>query len=185
MKIIPFLDKKLNWKSTLLLFLTSAFLAAAILTQFFGLLKLEPKATMDPLFYYSSDTFFNNIDAQGETGRQAYLYLHLLDYLFITRFYLFFALVIRLFLKKLNAPEKLGFLCLLPFVSAIMDILENLSIDISILIFPQKIVLLGAASGIFSCLKMLFLYVWFIIVVVLLVLVIIQAVKKFIPKASS
>ena len=76
--------KTATWKRVILLFCTSALLGISIVTMFFGQLKLNPDATMDSLSFYTSDTFYRNLDIQGDDGRKSYLLLHLVDYHFIT-----------------------------------------------------------------------------------------------------
>ena len=176
MNIIHTIDKKANGKNMLILLCTSAVLATCIMTMFFGRIELKPEAAMDSLNFYSADVFFHNLDIQGAQGRSGYLQLHAIDYLFITQFYLLFALLIAHLLRKVKAPENIAFLCLIPMVAAVMDLLENIFIDISILIYPQKILAMGTASGYFTLLKMSLLYISFALIFVLLL---IRLVKKF------
>ncbi len=171
MKIVSCIQKKASWKIVILLLFTSFILGTFIMTMFFGKLNLDTDAVMDSLNYYDSDIFFSNLEKQGNEGRISYLYLHVIDYLFISQFYTFFVFLIYMLSRKfLNSHKKIVYLCLSPFFSAAMDLLENVSIDMSLLLYPKKILMLGRISGIFTFLKMYSIYVVFFILIVLLLL---------------
>lgn len=146
--------------------------------MFFGLLKLDTNATLDSLNFYNSNTFFNYLDIQGDAGRKSYLILHLIDYLFITQFYLFLSLSISKLIQKSDIKSSLTLLSLLPMLSGLMDFVENLLIDFSILYFPKKLIVLGDIAGFATALKMYSLYVVFTLLLVLSIVSLINAVKK-------
>lgn len=154
----------------LVLLCTAAMLATCIMTLFFGRIELNPGASMDSLNFYSADVFYQNLEIQGTQGRAGYLQLHAIDYLFITQFYLLFSLLIANLLRKVNASKKIAFLCLVPLFAALMDLLENIFIDISILLYPQKIGFMGSAAGFFTLLKISSLYISFTLILVLLLI---------------
>lgn len=175
MHLITCINKHATWKKIIFLFCTSTVLGTLIITMFFNQIKLEPNAAMDSLTFYTSDTFFRNLDIQGETGRHAYLQLHLIDYIFISQFYLLFVFLINFIIRKINS-KKIAFFCLIPFLSAGMDLLENIFIDISIVLYPQKIIWFGKLSGIFTLIKMYSIYVTLLLIVILLFLFVIKTV---------
>lgn len=169
------LHKTANWKLLLLLCITTTILASCLVTMCFGRLNLNPDASLDAMSYYTAETFYQSIEVQGEPGRTAYLRLHLIDYLFITQFYPLFVLIMTLLLHKLSTSRKLAPLALLPIFSALMDLLENISIDVSILLYPTQIAVLGRVAGIFTFLKIHSIYLFFGLTVLLVVLLPIKA----------
>jgi hypothetical protein len=159
MKMLTRLEKFTTKNYILTLFCTSTVLAVLLITALFGQLELKPDATMDSLFFYSADTFYFNLTWQSQPGRDSYLLLHLIDYIFITQFYLVLAgFSLRIF-RKTGIKKKYEILALIPFLAASMDYLENICIDLAILFFPKRISILGTLSGYFTLLKMLSLLV--------------------------
>jgi len=180
MKILYFIREKVSWKCVLFLLLTSAVLSTFIMTMFFGQLHLNPDAVMDSLSYYNSDMFFSNLATQGHSGRISYLYLHVIDYLFITQFYTFFVFLIYMLSRRfINSRKNIEYLCMVPLIPALMDLLENISIDTSIFLYPEKIPVLGTISGIFTFVKMYSIYVVFIILMVLLCMQVVSSVLRW------
>lgn len=182
--MIQHITRKATWKRVFVLFCTSTILGLCIVTMFFGQIKLNADATMDSLTFYTNTTFFQNIELQGEEGRRAYLYLHLIDYLFITQFYSLLAFLTSILLKESAKFKRITFICLIPFLSAIMDLFENIFIDISILLYPNKIILLGQFSGFFTLIKMISIYISFAIIVSLFIVIAFKILKKAITKES-
>ena len=169
------LHKIAHWKLVLILCITTTILASCLVAMCFGHLSVNPEASLDAMNYYTAETFYQSIEIQGEAGRTAYLRLHLIDYLFITQFYPLFVLIMYLLLHKLRTSRRLALLALLPLFSALMDLLENMSIDISILLYPTRIAVLGQVAGIFTFLKMHSIYLFFGLTVLLVVLLPVKA----------
>lgn len=158
-------------KRTFILFLLSAIFAALIITSLFGLVEINSEATMDSLTYYNSDTFYHNLEILGSEGRNAYLILHGFDYVFMIVFMLFLVSAITLLRKNsLSILEKFTYLPYLPLLSFICDFTENISIDLSILIYPRKFSAFGFISGYATATKMYTLYIIFIIIALMLVM---------------
>lgn len=135
----------------------SIIFATFIVTMFFGNLQVVEDATMDSLTYYDAETFYQNLELQGETGRASYLYLHVFDYFFMVSFALFLITVIALLVKRIDKIQRVGAmkpLVLLPIISFGADLLENICIDVSLMVFPKKLGLLGEISGYASFIKM-------------------------------
>ena len=178
MNLITYIDNKASWKGVIVLFCTSAILGTLIITMCFNIITLEPDATMDSLSFYTSDTFFQNLDVQGDMGRRGYLQLHLIDYIFITQFYLLLTFLLNLLIRKIEILKNLAFFCLIPLLSAFMDIFENLSIDISIHLYPTKVIWIGKLAGIFTLIKISSIYITFILIVILSVLFLIKVLGR-------
>lgn len=178
MEILNYIAKKVSGKIVLILFLTSAFLGTLLVTSVFGKLILDPSLTMDPLHYYNSETFFKNLEILGNEGRSSYLILHLIDYLFITQFYLFFVCSLNVLLRKASSNKGINLLCLLPILSGFSDFMENLLIDISILLYPKTIVILGDIAGVFTFMKFSSLYLVFIFLFISLFVLLFKTVRS-------
>lgn len=176
--LVSLIDKKASWKKTGILFLLVIMLAAAIITQFFGVITLNPNAAMDSLTFYSSNTFYENVAVQGPAGRQGYLYLHVIDYFFMVFLGLFLISLLYMLVKKVTHSAKLRSLALLPLLSFACDFCENLCIDISLIVYPNKIPVLGSLSGYCTAGKMYTLYIVFSLILILFLLVFIKALKQ-------
>ncbi len=178
MNLLQQLHKIAHWKLVLILCLTTALLASCLVTMCFGRLNVNPEASLDAMTFYTAETFYQSIEIQGDEGRAAYLRLHLIDYLFITQFYPLFVLIMYMLLHKLSTNRGLALLALLPLFSALMDLLENISIDVSIFLYPARIAVLGQVAGIFTFLKMHSIYLFFGLTVLLAVLLPVKALTK-------
>jgi len=181
LKIFYDMIKSATIKKVLLLCMSSFFLATAIITKFFGLIELASSATMDSEMFYTSQTFYLNLKQLGETGRNSYLLLHLIDYLFITQFYLLLCFSIILLLK-IEKFKKVIFLAFVPFGAALFDLLENLAIDYSIIIYPNKFSLIGNLSGYFTYAKFIFIYFAFTVILLLLIINLYIYIRKHLIK---
>lgn len=163
-------DKLLNGfnKKWLLLFLIgTSILATLVISQVFGIIELIPEATVDSEMFYSSETLYQFLSEQGVRGRSGYLSLHLVDYLFITQFYMLLTIIITLLVNKLALSVKYRRFAMIPFVAGLFDLLENISVDISILNYPQKLTSLNSILPYFSMLKFALIYISFILICVL------------------
>ncbi len=167
MDYINKLIRKTTAKQVWITLIAAAIPAAALYSMGFGLIKLNGDAVMDPLFFYNQKIFFTNLEIQGESGRISYLLLHLIDYAFISQFYKLLFYFLYLPQKSRNYVCK-GFF-LIPFLSALMDALENILIDFSILIFPAKIPVLGNISGYCTMLKFSGIYITFLLLMYILI----------------
>lgn len=175
-KMIGFIEKHVSWKRLLVLVLGSGVLATFIVTMLFGFIKLDPDAIMDSSFYYTSNTFYNYLDLQGDIGRKSYLYLHLIDYIFILFFYPSLAVMVYMLQKYIDLNFT-KYLLFIPLSAGDFDVLENLCIDISILFYPSKIGILANLSGYFTAIKMTLIYLTFIIIILLIMMILIKKVK--------
>lgn len=167
MPVLAWVRRNAGWKWVLVLGVVSGFLATFIITMLFGQLSLDSDATLDPLHYYNAATFYEYLDLQGSEGRSNYLLLHGFDYLFIPSYVLFLSFSIALLVKRAGLDGGYHYLALLPFVSGISDFFENLLIDVSIVIYPSRFVILAHLAGVFTAIKMFSLYITFLLLLVL------------------
>ncbi|WP_420645377.1 hypothetical protein [Candidatus Leptofilum sp.] len=90
---------------------------------------------------FSPDDAYELFAALGTEGRQAYLILHLVpDMIFPIGYALTFAFLSAWFLVRLlPLDHRLQWLSLIPFISGLADVLENLSLVICNLAYPGRI----------------------------------------------
>lgn len=112
--------------------LIAAFLYLLMLTRVFGLLTLDASLLLDVRLKITPTIFFDAIAKQVAFDRDAYLVFHLIDYLFILSFYPFLRMITkRLFLRSLIPSFA--------FIAGGADVLENVCIDVSLLLFPTQV----------------------------------------------
>ena len=90
---------------------------------------------------FSPDDAYELFTALGPEGRQAYLILHLVpDTLFPIGYALVFAFVSAWFMVRLlPLDHRLQWLSMIPLISGLADVLENLSLVICNLAYPDRI----------------------------------------------
>jgi hypothetical protein len=90
---------------------------------------------------FSPDDAYELFTALGKEGRRAYLVLHLLpDTLFPIGYALVFAFVSAWFMiRLLPLDHRLQWLSMIPLISGLADVIENLSLVICNLAYPGRI----------------------------------------------
>jgi hypothetical protein len=146
-KTLTFIQYKTSWLAILGLF------AATVLMMFLmngtelpfsnptiqeysgGLAILDMRASFSP------DDAYELYTALGTEGRKAYLILHLLpDTLFPIGYALTFAFISAWFLVRLlPLDHRLQWLSMIPLISGLADVVENLSLVICNLVYPGRI----------------------------------------------
>lgn len=98
-------------------------------------------AILDLRQSYSADDAFELFAELGTAGRQAYRFLNLVpDMIFPIGYALTFSFISAWFLVRLlPIDHRLQWLCLLPLISGLADVLENLSLAICNLAYPSRI----------------------------------------------
>lgn len=146
-KILTFIQYKTSWLMILgLLVITGLmmfvmngtqlpFSNPTIVTHSGGLPILDLRESFSP------DDAYELFTALGSEGRQAYLILHLVpDMLFPIGYALTFAFISAWFLVRLlPLDRRLQWLSLIPLVSGLADVLENISLVICNLAYPGRI----------------------------------------------
>jgi hypothetical protein len=170
MKIINHLES-VHYKNHIIYHLILSVLFGIVFTTMaFGTVHIHPSKLMGWTFYYNVDDFYMSLANLGQEGRISYLFFHLFDYLFIMHFYpLLIFFCVALF-KRLQVNTVVKSLSLLPVFPWLLDFLENLFVDISLLNYPVRIQVLGELSGVFSCAKWIFLWSVCILLGVLVIL---------------
>jgi hypothetical protein len=146
-KILTFIQEKTGWLAILFLLATSALMMFLMngtnlpfsnptireLSGGLTILDLRPSFTPDDAYQL--------FKALGEEGRRAYLALHLVpDTIFPIGYALAFAFISAWFLVRLlPLDHALQWLSLIPLISGLADLIENLSLIICNLAFPGRI----------------------------------------------
>ena len=135
-KILTFVQYKTSWLAILLLLTTTLlmmflmngtqlpFSNPTIVEHSGGLPILDMRASFSP------DDAYELFTALGTAGRQAYLVLHLVpDMLFPIGYALTFAFISAWFLVRLlPLDHRLQWLSMIPLISGLADVVENLSL---------------------------------------------------------
>ena len=146
-KTLTFIQHKTSWPTILfLLALTSLMMYLMNGTELFfsnptimartgGLTVLDTRAA------YSPDDAYELFTALGSAGRQAYMFLHLVpDLIFPIGYALTFAFISAWFLVRLlPLDHRWQWLSLIPLISGLADVSENLSLVICNLAYPNRI----------------------------------------------
>jgi hypothetical protein len=146
-KILSFIQDKTSWlailgllgATALMMFLMNGtdlpFSNPTIVEHSGGLAILDTRESFTP------DDAYELFTALGTEGRQAYLILHLVpDTLFPIGYALVFAFISAWFLVRLlPLDHRLQWLSMIPLISGLADVLENLSLVICNLAYPGRI----------------------------------------------
>jgi hypothetical protein len=146
-KTLAFIQYKTSWLTILLLLAATAlmmflmngtdlpFSNPTIVEHSGGLAILDIRESFTP------DDAYELFAALGSEGRQAYLILHLVpDTLFPIGYALVFAFISAWFLVRLlPLDHRLQWLSMIPLISGLADVLENLSLVICNLAYPGRI----------------------------------------------
>ena len=146
-KTLTFIQHKTSWPAILfLLVITSLMMYLMNGTQLFfsnptivehsgGLTILDLRESFSP------DDAYELFTELGLAGRQAYMFLHLVpDSIFPIGYALTFAFISAWFLVRLlPLDHRLQWLCLIPLISGLADVLENISLVICNLAYPGRI----------------------------------------------
>ena len=146
-KILTFIQYKTSWltilgllaATLLMMFLMNGtnlpFSNPTIMEHSGGLMILDIRESFTP------DDAYELFTALGAEGRQAYLILHLVpDTLFPIGYALVFAFISAWFLVRLlPLDHRLQWLSMIPLISGLADVLENLSLVICNLAYPGRI----------------------------------------------
>lgn len=146
-KILTFIQHKTSGLTILFLLaitLLMMFLMNGTQLPFSNLVIMEHSGgltILDLRWSFSPDDAYELFNALGSKGRRAYFFLHLVpDMLFPMGYALTFAFMSAWFLVRLNPLEHpLQWLSLIPLISGLSDVLENISLVICNRAFPGRI----------------------------------------------
>ena len=146
-KILTFIQHKTSWLAILLLLATTLlmmflmngtnlfFSNPTIVEHSGGLTILDLRESFSP------DDAYELFTELGTAGRQAYLILHLVpDMIFPISYALTFAFISAwLLVRLLPLDHRLQWLSMIPLISGLADVLENISLVICNLAYPGRI----------------------------------------------
>lgn len=165
------LIEKCRLKHLIILLIIATILASFIISMGFGLIPIPAEASLDSLSFYTSETFYNNIDSMDDIGRRNYLIIHLIDYIFMWSFAGIFFVSMAILIKKLKSSSLYSILNKLPIVVLVYllsDLIENLTIDSSILSYPSINMTIGTIAGYATFIKMNTVYLLSAIILILI-----------------
>ena len=121
---------------------------------------------------FTPDDAYELFTALGNEGRQAYRFFHLVpDTLFPIGYSLTFCFISAWFLVRLLSRDHyLQLLCLLPLVSGLADILENLSLVFASLAYPDRIDWLVHGAFLMNRLKFGLLPIGLVLLIIIVVI---------------
>jgi hypothetical protein len=126
--------------------------------------EIEGRGLFDANFsYYSADYFYETAGMIEEVGMSRYFIFHACDYIFLTSYFILMFMMLNPLL-----PEKLKKIGLIiPILPAGFDLIENLSIDTLLIMYPQQYGYAGAV-GVFTVIKWSTGLIWFFITLIAL-----------------
>ena len=147
----------------LVLFLVVFPMAAAQLASYSGDVRM-----IDSLYSYTPDQVYQMISAYGEQGRSLYILTTLTaDLLYPLDYSLLLSLlIIATYRQAFPGGRMVRPMSLLPFITALFDLLENAGVVAMLASFPQQLTLIAQASSIFTSLKWGFLVISIVLVLV-------------------
>lgn len=160
-KIITFIQYKTSWLTILGLLAVAGLLTFIMngTALFFSTPTIEAHSggvpILDMRMSYTPEEAYQLFAALGTAGRQAYQTLHLVpDMLFPISYALLFAFTGAWFLVRLLPLEHpLQWLILTPLISGLADILENLSLVVSGLAYPNRMDWLAQIASLLTKIK--------------------------------
>jgi hypothetical protein len=160
-KLEPLLDRITNWKVISILFVVFGVFTFKIFPALSRRLESktgESPPTLDARFSYSPEAAYRIIDGLGPQGRKSYAIVALtLDLLYPLVYTLLFILSIYAIFRR-TFPSKLALrkLAFLPLGMLAADYLENFSIAVLLLRYPQRLPALARSASLFTGLKWVF-----------------------------
>jgi hypothetical protein len=136
-----------NKKQIVITFAIAALLSYISMgTYFFGMINnFDKNLMLDMQFFYTGNDFIAALNNLNPLEVNSYLYMHLIDYVFIFTFYPTLTFLFD-FINKHQSN-----IVLLPILAMLFDLFENLIIDMQLLTSIPKF--LGSIAGIFTILK--------------------------------
>lgn len=169
-------------KILLILIVTSTVYLAMVLITIPMVIPYEskmPLLDMMPMGY-DMEYVTNLFDDLETKGRKAYLYQQIpLDIIYPSLFAICYCLILGFFLNKLNKLKTpFLYLCLLPFMIAIMDYAENIGIISMLKNYPKILTSTVTITSVFTLLKSMGTTIYFVVLIGILIILGIKTLKK-------
>lgn len=176
-KILTFIQEKTSWLA--ILGLLAASILMMVLMNFTNLPFSNPTIQeysgglmiLDLRSNFTPDDAYQLFTALGAEGRRAYLALHLLpDTLFPIGYALTFAFISAWFMVRLLSPDhRLQWLSMIPLISGLADVLENLSLVTANLVYPGRVDWLVRAAHLLTKVKFGLLPIGLVFLIIIIV----------------
>ena len=109
---------------------------------------------IDMKIFYSYEEVYSTINAYGQDGINYYEKIQLLDLIFpLTYAFAFSSVIARLFNRVNEVSEKAQLVILIPFITALLDYIENLGIFIMLRLHPHRYFIVALITNIITVLK--------------------------------
>ncbi len=130
--------------------------------------------TMDGRYHYEAREVYETLRTLGESGRAAYLKMHILDYFFLVSYAMLMSSVTLFFVPD----DKKWIAVVFPAIPAFFDLLENTMIEIMSANFPKYYEFGSKIVSVFTTVKWTAGILWFVVLLCLIAIFIIKKVKK-------
>ncbi|MCE1254299.1 MAG: hypothetical protein LWX83_12220 [Anaerolineae bacterium] len=144
-----------GWVVSLVLFLAAYFVENSDFIGIEYVKRISNGNTIPDMFmFYSPAKIYSQLELLGEAGRNAYLTVNLIDFIFPLTYALFFAISLTMTYTFIYPDEsKRHLLVLLPFLTLLADYGENICLRIITLNYPTPIFNLALTASILTPLK--------------------------------
>jgi len=136
---------------------------------------------LDMKFGYSQNLVYRMMENLGAVGRQLYMRILCIDFLFVIVFMLLQAILISVLLPAAKIGANRNALILLPLFRGAFDILENALLLAILTGYPSRNATLIGAAGLMTILK----WVVFIATIVVIVVLCVLALRRYIASSKS
>lgn len=136
---------------------------------------------LDMKFGYSEILVNRMMENLGDVGRQLYMKLLCIDFLFVIVFMLLQVILISVLLPAAGTGASRRMLMLLPFVRSAFDILENSLLLVILTSYPSRHAALIWSASLMTILKWIVFFVIIVVIVVLCAL----ALRRYIASSKS
>ncbi len=153
--ISDLIEKMITWKSTLILAIVLAIVVGVVLPEASSYVDfiLNGEKRVDILFYYSVNDFYDTLEIYGHKGRVKYIFFLLSIGFICSVFYAMFLFSIIWLLPKKNYIKGCDWLVLLPLISFVCYLIENIGITFLLFQFPSKYEPLVLLFSVFNVMK--------------------------------
>lgn len=172
MELLKKLKNKVSLKKALLSTVAFAVVYSIISVAIAKLFQTTGGAgILDVEFEYSTEKAFQILTLLGAEGRQFYISKIIpLDFLFIPIYMLFLFYWICYFLQKINSDKEfLNLLLMLPVLTVVFDVMENICTIIMLKQYPSINAVVCTIGSNMTLLKFAFFYMSFMAIILLLV----------------
>ncbi len=144
-----------GWFISLVVFIVTYYV---INSDFIGIeyvKKLSNGTTIPDMFlFYTPTKIYSQLELLGEVGRNAYLTVNLIDFIFPLTYAMFFAISLTMTYTFIYPPEsKKHLLVLLPFFTLLADYGENICLRSITLNYPTPMMNIALIASILTPLK--------------------------------